>query len=116
MAGMGIQEVAQIAGALGIGSALPWVFRTTLRLMSGSAEREQSRSQNLEQLVEVLRRALDKVRLREDALAQVLGVLIFGLRQVEDLSPAISDAIERAIEILEGAQDRLVRINERDAS
>jgi len=113
---MGLQDLAQIGVPLGVGSALPWIIKTAWSWFKGSADREQNRVESLEQLVEVLRRALDKVRLREDALAQVLGVLIFGLRQVEDLSPAIGDAIDRAIDILEQAQDRLVRINGQDPS
>lgn len=109
---MGVQEIAQWLAALGGGALLPSIAKLIWRRLGNSAEQEQSRIENLEQLVEVLRRALDKVRLREDALAQVLGVLIFGLKQVEDLSPGISDAIERAIEILESAQDRLGRLND----
>jgi hypothetical protein len=104
----------QLLVAMLSGSAIPSIGKWIWRIFSRSKERELTRVESLEALVEVLRRALDKVRLREDALAQVLGVLIFGLRQVEDLSPGISDAIERAIDILESAQDRLGRLNDGD--
>jgi hypothetical protein len=104
----------QIGVAVLSGSMLPSLGKWAWRLVNSGGARDEKRVDSLEHLVEVLRRALDKVRLREDALAQVLGVLIFGLRQVENHSPAISDAIDRAIEILETAQDRLTQINERD--
>lgn len=107
---MGIVDIAQLVAAVGGGTLLPSIAKSIGRRLGYQATREQNRTETLEQLVEVLRRAIDKVRLREDALAQVLGVLIFALRQVEDLSPTIADAIERAIEILEGAQDRLARL------
>jgi hypothetical protein len=104
---MGVQEIAALAGTLGIGSALPSIGKAAWRWIRGYGVRELSRIEVLEQLVDALRRALDKCRSREDALAQVLGVLIFGLKHIEDLNPVIADAIERAIEILERAQNQL---------
>lgn len=109
---MGVQDIAAIIAAIGGGALLRSPFEAAWRWAKGSAEREANRVGDLEQLVEVLRRAIDKVRLREDALAQVLGLLIFGLRHIEDLSPPIADAIERAIEILEGAKDQLSRLDD----
>lgn len=109
---MGIIDLAQLAGTLGAGSALPWLFRQASRVIGLSTAREATRLQTLEALVDALRRALDKGRLREDALAQVLGVLIFGLKQIEDISPGLSDAIERAIAILEKAQNQLQSMGE----
>lgn len=108
---MGVQEWTQLGAAALSGSAVPWAIKTLWRLLSNSSQREISRLGSLEHLVDALRRALDKGRLREDALAQVLGVLIFGLRQIEELSPVLTDAIERAIEILETAQTQLQRIS-----
>lgn len=90
--------------------AIKWLWRN----LTKAADRELTRVESLEALVEVLRRALDKIRLREDALAQVLGVLIFGLKSIENISPPVADAIDRAIAILEGVQAHLEHINEAD--
>lgn len=108
---MGIIDLAQLLGALGLGSIIPWAWRFLARLLSNAADHEQSSIERLQDLVDALRRALDKGRLREDALAQVLGVLIFGLKGIENLSPGMADAIERAIEILEKVQDQLRQIH-----
>jgi hypothetical protein len=101
----------QLLAALLSGSILPSIGKWFWRLFTRAGERELSRVESLEALVEVLRRALDKIRLREDALAQVLGVLIFGLKSIENISPPVADAIERAIGILEGVQAHLEHIS-----
>ena len=105
-------DLIAIGTALGVGSIIPALWKAIKRWGRHDADHEISRLGSLEALVDALRRALDKGRLREDALAQVLGVLIFGLRHIEDLSPVIADAIERAIRILEQAQDRLNHFND----
>lgn len=111
---MSAELAAQLAAAALSGSALPACGKYLARLITGGAQRESSRVSSLEDLVDALRRALDKGRLREDALAQVLGVLIFALKSIEEISPAIGDALERAIDILEGAQSHLQRLSESD--
>lgn len=62
-------------------------------------------------LVDLLRRALDKGRIREGALANVVELLVFAIDHVEDPSPAILQLRERATDVLELAHAQLQRIS-----
>jgi hypothetical protein len=100
-------SLLQLAAAALSGGLLQWLSKPIWGWLRNASEHQFTQSENLQHLVDALRIALDKGRLREDALAQVLGVLIFGLKQIEDLSPALRDALERAIAILRQVQNQL---------
>lgn len=76
-------------------------------ILLGARSREQSRIDRLEDLIDELRRALDKGRVRESAVVAVCELLIFAIDHVESPSPAIVSLRARGLEVLELAQAHL---------
>lgn len=62
-----------------------------------------ARCQNLEDIIDVLRVALDRGRIRENALITVAELLLFGMRQMHE-TPEIKRLRQRCAEILMHAQ------------
>lgn len=60
-----------------------------------------------ESLVEVLRKALDKGRVRENAYCGALDALIVGIDALDNPPPALIAARERALERMEQARAQL---------
>ncbi|HVM38341.1 MAG TPA: hypothetical protein VM265_08145 [Sphingomicrobium sp.] len=107
-------------------TALPWQAWAALLPLAGAAlwkpacalarwmAGRQSRIEHLEQAIDELRRALDKGRVRESAIASVAELLIFAIDHVDAPSPAIVALRARALEVLELAQAQLGQFNRRE--
>jgi hypothetical protein len=80
-------------------------------LTRGDRTREQGRIEKLEDLIDELRRALDKGRVRESAIAAVAELLIFAIDHVEEPSSAMLELRARALEVLELAHAHLQGLN-----
>lgn len=88
--------VAGILAAVGAPSFAAWLLR---RVTMRDSEREA--------LVNALRKALDKGRVRESALCGALDALVMGIDQITDPPPALIAARERALERMESAHCQL---------
>jgi hypothetical protein len=88
-----VAAVASLLAAIGFPGFLVWLVRR------GSADKE---------LVEVLRKALDKGRVRENAYCGALDALIAGIDHLPDPPPALRSARARALERMEAAHCQLI--------
>jgi hypothetical protein len=98
-----------------------WLFRSEVnieRKASGEAQRlldeiaaKAQRIADLEDLVDLLRKALDKHLIRESAVVSAAELLIALIEQVQAPTPAMLRVRDRAVELLELAQAQLNRIN-----
>lgn len=89
---MGVEDVATLAGALGIGTILPDSVRWVGRLLSRSTAHEISREEH----ISILRKALDKAGIRFNGAVSVCDLLLIALEMVEDLPPAARHAKQEA--------------------
>lgn len=60
-----------------------------------------------EDRIEILRKALDKRLIRENAYCGALDALVFGIDHLEDPGPALLAARARALEIMETAHSQI---------
>jgi hypothetical protein len=91
-----VTPVAGLLAALGVPSLAAWLLR-----------RGSMRDDTRERLIEILRKALDKGRVRENAYCGALDALIIGIDHLEDPPPALLAARLRALEIMETAHCQL---------
>jgi hypothetical protein len=87
-----VGAVASLLAAVGFPGFVVWLIRR------GSPDKE---------LIEVLRKALDKGRVRENAYCGALDALILGIDQLEDPPAALRAARARALERMEQAHCQL---------
>jgi hypothetical protein len=115
-----------------IGTAAPWPLKALWHALRGSADRDDRdtaaaldaalgeiarhvrRISDLEELVDLLRRALDKSLIRESAIASACELLIAVAKLVPKPSPAMLHMRDRAQQLLEDAQARTTNINRGD--
>lgn len=100
-------DVTQIcAGALS-GGALTWAVSPVEKWLKRSAERELSREDH----IALLRKALDKAGIRQNATVSVCDLLLIALELVEQLPPAAQRAKEQARQKLADVVRTLERIS-----
>jgi hypothetical protein len=87
-----VAAVASLLAAIGFPGFVVWLVRR------GSADKE---------LIEVLRKALDKGRVRENAYCGALDAFITGVDSLEDPPPALTAARARALRRMEEANCQL---------
>lgn len=114
--------LAPAAAGVLIGSAAPWPLKALWRWLRGDAERADQREAeelarltarcgDLEELVDLLRRALDKHLIRESAIKTAAELLIAMIEQVPHPTPPMLRIRDRAVGILEQARAQLDQIN-----
>jgi hypothetical protein len=101
-----------------IGSAVPWPLKALWRQLRGSAQLAENevgrltrRIGDLEDLVDLLRKALDKHLIRESAIASACELLIALAKSVSKPSGAMLHIRDRAEQLLIDAQARIGTIN-----
>lgn len=100
------------------GTALPWPFKALWRILRGTPEREATaaevaaerdgdmiqrlldRSHEVETMLEVLRKALDKNLVRENSVVTAAELLLGIVELIDKPTPAMKAMRIRAIEIL----------------
>lgn len=93
-------------------AGLPWqAWAALLPLAGGGVAALYKWSTSPARLVDLLRKALDKGRIRENALASVVELLIFAIDHVESPSAAVLALRARAADVLEQAHRHLQDIN-----
>ncbi len=98
-----------------IGTSLIWPVKQLWRWFVKRSARYEQREDNAIALVELLRRALDKGRIRENAIASACDMLIMAVEAaVEELPephpPLVETARRRALEHLHSARDACQQI------
>jgi len=113
-----------VGAAIGVvfGTALPWPFKAVWRFLRGYPEREAAaaeaaaerdgdmiqrlldRNHDVETMLEVLRRALDKNLVRENSVVTAAELLLGIVELIEKPTAAMKIMRLRAIEILELAR------------
>lgn len=83
-----------------LGASLAWPANRLWALYVKTGDRSERREDRLEDMVDLLRRALDKGRIRENGLVTGFELLLLSLDVLEDPHPAIVSAKQRACEIL----------------
>lgn len=128
------QTIAAALVGAGIASAAPWPLKAVWRWLRGDAERAalareadaardakrdadeferlMKRVGDLEELVDLLRKALDKHLIRESAIASACELLIALARLVPDPSGAMLHIRDRAQQLLEDARAHTIRIDQ----
>ena len=126
----------QIVAALLSGSALPWAWRTLLRLVRGDTERadrladaetkrEDAELERLlaeisrlslerkdrEALVDLLRHELDKALVRGNSTLTMARILLFAVDQEPRPSPAMIAARDQARRVINAADEQMKRDN-----
>lgn len=117
-----------VGGAL-VGSAAPWPAKALWAWIRGSVDREERKvaaevarlHSELErlagmladrnELVDLLRKGLDKHLIREAAVASACELLIALVHMVEKPTPAMLRMRDRALEVLEDARAHIIGIN-----
>jgi hypothetical protein len=112
-----------------IGSGLPWCLKTVWRLLLDDAGREEralngevrrllgeitrqaARIADLEELVDLLRKALDKHLMRESAVASAAQFIVAIVQMVADPTPEMIRLRDRAEQLLIDARAHIVTIN-----
>lgn len=117
-----VQLVIAFVGGSGSTSA----FNLARRLLTGASAREEreeaaeltrqaARIGSLEELIDLLRHALDKHLIRESAIVSAAELLIVminqALDQLDDPPPALLRSRDRAMAILTTAQSQIREIN-----
>jgi hypothetical protein len=87
-----VTPVAALLAALGVPGLAAFLLK-----------RATMRDDNRERLIDALRKALDKGRVRENAYCGALDALVIGIDHLEDPHPALLAARARALEIMETA-------------
>lgn len=85
-----LASIAGLLAALGVPGLAVWLLR-----------RNAARGDAREALIDALRKALDKGRVRENAYCGALDALILGIDQIEDPHPSLVAARTRALERME---------------
>jgi hypothetical protein len=103
-----------------IGNRTPWLFALLRRHLRGNEAREQSeverlirRVGDLEDLIDTLRKALDRHLIRESAIASACELLIMLASLVEKPDEAMLRIRDRARQLLQDARAQTTRINNR---
>lgn len=96
---------AGIAGIIG-GAAAPWPIKALWRLIKQNGETELSREEH----IAVLRVALDKAGIRQNATVSVCTLLLIALELVDELPPAAERAKHQARQKLADVVRTLERI------
>lgn len=92
-----VRPVASLLVALGVPAWLAWLVK-----------RSFLRDATRETLIEVLRKALDKGRVRENAYCSALEALVTGIDYLQDPPPALIAARARALKMMEAAQAQII--------
>jgi hypothetical protein len=113
-----------------IGTAAPWPLKAVWQVLRGRSERETvqanlgaardaaefarltKRASDLEELVDLLRKALDKHLIRESAIASACELLIALAKLVPDPSGAMLHIRDRAQQLLEDARAHTLRVDQ----
>lgn len=100
------------------GTTLPWPFKAIMRMLRGTPEREAAaaeldakrdgemiqrlldRAHDVESMLEVLRKALDKNLVRENSIVTAAELLLGMVELIPNPTPAMKAMRLRAIEIL----------------
>lgn len=85
-----LTALGAILASLGVPSLAAWMLR-----------RNATRADHREALIDALRKALDKGRVRENAYCGALDALVLGIDQLDDPPPALVAARTRALERME---------------
>jgi hypothetical protein len=85
-------DLVQLGAAVLSGGAIQWAISPIERLFKRQAERELSREEH----IAILRKALDKAGIRQNATVSVCDLLLIALELVEQLPPAAQRAKEQA--------------------
>jgi hypothetical protein len=88
--------IGAILASLGVPSLAAWLLR-----------RGATRADHREALIEALRKALDKGRVRENAYCGALDALIIGIEGLPSIPPSLVAARDRALERMESAHCQL---------
>jgi hypothetical protein len=117
-----------------IGNRTPWLFGLALRLVRGQSARDAAakvaeaareqreierltvRCADLEVLVDLLRRALDRHLIRESAIASACELLIMVAAMVPQPTDAMLRIRDRAQQLLEDARAQTLKINGRGSA
>ena len=127
---------ATLAAGLLSGSFLPWTLRLVLRFIRGDVERAEHRADveskreaaelerlvaeisrltarhgDLEELVDLLRRELDKALVRGNASLTIARILTFAVDQEPKPSLAMIAAREQARKVIDAADEQMKRGN-----
>jgi hypothetical protein len=87
-----VTPIAALLAACGVPGLAAWLLK-----------RSTMRDEHRELLIDALRKALDKGRVRENAYCGALDALVIGIDHLEDPHPALIAARARALEIMETA-------------
>jgi hypothetical protein len=87
-----LTATAAVLAGLGVPSFAAWLLK-----------RVSLRDDRREALIEALRKALDKGRVRENAYCGALDAIVMGIDHLADPPPALIAARARALEIMEAA-------------
>lgn len=101
----GLPLPAWLAAGIALGAWLARPIGEMLRLLTG-------RKSDLEEVIDLLRKALDKGRIRESAAWALVDLFIFAIDHWADPPPAIAELRDRARSVLEDAQRHIQTINE----
>lgn len=92
-----------------LGGALAWPAKALWHWFVRRSDRSDRQEDRAIELVELLRRALDKGRVRENAIASACDMLILALvaalEEIRDPSPVIAEARQRALTHLQSAAE-----------
>lgn len=124
-----MEQVATVLIGTAIGAGMPWPVKAAWRLLHGQALREErktdgevqrmlaeigrqaARIAELEDLVDLLRRALDKHLMRESSVASAAQFIVAILHMVPDPTPEMMRLRDRAERLLIDARAHLNAIN-----
>lgn len=103
---MGV-DVGAIVAAIGGPAAIFFAWKGVGKAIAWLLERRSERIETLEDLIDLLRRELDKGRVRENAAITVAQMLVFAVDQVADPTPAMVSARAHARDIVAAAHSQL---------
>ena len=112
----GLPMPAWLVAGLALGAWLAKPVGEMVRVLTGRQSAVETaradRIVDLEDLIDLMRKALDKGRIRESALASVADVLIFAIDHVADPPPALTQLRARALAVLQDARAQIETINQ----
>lgn len=100
-------QLWQLLIAFAVGSAAPWPLKAVWLRLRGEAELKASHEEH----IAVLRKALDKAGIRQNAAVTVSELLLLAMDMVEELPPAAEAAKRRARDKLADVVRTLERIS-----
>lgn len=129
-----MDQIGTALVGVAVGSAVPWPLKALWRLLRGDVERADRRAQaeatreaaelerllaeiarltarhgDLEDLVDLLRRELDKALVRGNATLTMARILLFAVDQEPKPSPAMIAARDQARRVISAADDQIKR-------